>query len=162
MKQAQDAADHRSSYFLIEMILCLLFFSLCCTVCIRIYAAAWQKRTEARNLNHMQELITAAGETLIAWSGSDGEYLSLLQQEGYPFRKGKDQSLVLTMDRNWTDCDAKDCFWEVKIIPGTDENEKTAIVSFCRTDDPAREACRTMTIKFPRWPSDTAKTEADR
>ncbi len=161
MKQTQDAADHRSSYFLIEMILCLLFFSLCCTVCIRIYTAAWQKRTEARDMNHMQELITAAGETLMAWSGNDGGYLSLLLQEGYPFREEKGGCLSLSMNRNWESCDAKDRYWEMKIVPGSDGTEKTAVLSFIRTDDPAGEACRTLSIKLPFWSAEPAEREAE-
>ena len=162
MKQKQDISDHRSSYFLIEMILCLLFFSLCCTVCVRIFAEAWQKRTEARDLNHMQELITAAGETLMAWSGDDGGYLSLLLQEGYPFREEKDKSLILTMDRNWEDCAAEESFWEMKIIPGSDETEKTAVLSFTRSDNPGGEACRTLSIKLPFWSTEPVDTEAGR
>ena len=54
----------KSSLFLIEMILSILILALTCTVCVRIFAAAKTQREEARELNHIQELVTSAGETL--------------------------------------------------------------------------------------------------
>ena len=58
----------KSSLFLIEMILSILILALTCTVCVRIFAAAKTQREEARELNHIQELVTSAGETLEAVS----------------------------------------------------------------------------------------------
>jgi len=54
----------KSSLFLMEMILSILILALTCTACIRIFAAAKTQRKEARELNHIQELVTSAGETL--------------------------------------------------------------------------------------------------
>ena len=59
----------KSSLFLIEMILSILILALTCTVCVRIFAAAKTQREEARELNHIQELVTSAGETLEGWNG---------------------------------------------------------------------------------------------
>ena len=53
----------KSSLFLMEMILSILILALTCTACIRIFAAAKTQRKEARELNHIQELVTSAGET---------------------------------------------------------------------------------------------------
>lgn len=51
----------KSSLFLIEMILSILILALTCTICVRIFAAAKTQREEARELNHIQELVTSAG-----------------------------------------------------------------------------------------------------
>ena len=59
----------KSSLFLMEMILSILILALTCTACIRIFAAAKTQRKEARELNHIQELVTSAGETLEGWDG---------------------------------------------------------------------------------------------
>ena len=60
----------KSSLFLMEMILSILILALTCTACIRIFAAAKTQRKEARELNHIQELVTSAGETLEGWTDS--------------------------------------------------------------------------------------------
>lgn len=73
----QKLTSHsRSSLFLMEMILSILILALTCTACVRIFAAAKTQRQEARELNHIQELATCAGEALEGW---DGELSSFLQ-----------------------------------------------------------------------------------
>ncbi len=56
----------KSSLFFIEMILSILILALTCTVCVRIFAAAKTQREEARELNHIQELVTSAAKL---WKG---------------------------------------------------------------------------------------------
>lgn len=73
----QKLTSHsRSSLFLMEMILSILILALTCTACVRIFAAAKTQRQEARELNHIQELATCAGEALEGW---DGELSSFSQ-----------------------------------------------------------------------------------
>lgn len=73
----QKLTSHsRSSLFLMEMILSILILALTCTACVRIFAAAKTQRQEARELNHIQELSTCAGEALEGW---DGELSSFSQ-----------------------------------------------------------------------------------
>ena len=69
-------AHSKSSLFLMEMILSILILALTCTACVRIFAAAKTQRQEARELNHIQELATCAGEALEGW---DGELSSFSQ-----------------------------------------------------------------------------------
>lgn len=70
----------KSSLFLIEMILSILILALTCTVCVRIFAAAKTQREEARELNHIQELVTSAGETLEGWNGQLSSFISIFGQ----------------------------------------------------------------------------------
>ena len=73
----QKLTSHsRSSLFLMEMILSILILALTCTACVRIFAAAKTQRQKARELNHIQELATCAGEVL---EGCDGEPSSFSQ-----------------------------------------------------------------------------------
>lgn len=73
----QKLTSHsRSSLFLMEMILSILILALTCTACVRIFAAAKTQRQKARELNHIQELATCAGEVLEGW---DGELSSFSQ-----------------------------------------------------------------------------------
>lgn len=73
----QKLTSHsRSSLFLMEMILSILILALTCTACVRIFAAAKTQRQKARELNHIQELATCAGEALEGW---DGELSSFSQ-----------------------------------------------------------------------------------
>ena len=70
----------KSSLFLMEMILSILILALTCTACIRIFAAAKTQRKEARELNHIQELVTSAGETLEGWDGQLSSFTRIFGQ----------------------------------------------------------------------------------
>ena len=67
-----------AALFLTEMTLCLLFFSLTCSVCIRFFYAGYKSRHEARDLNHFQELTVTAFEILEGWNGSLADFADSL------------------------------------------------------------------------------------
>ena len=72
----------KSSLFLMEMIICLLFFALTCSVCIRLFSVSYVNRHKARDLNHMQEYLTTCAELLESWDGSLEDYAALLEHTG--------------------------------------------------------------------------------
>lgn len=76
----QKLTSHsRSSLFLMEMILSILILALTCTACVRIFAAAKTQRQKARELNHIQELATCAGEVLEGWDGELSSFSQIFQ-----------------------------------------------------------------------------------
>lgn len=76
----QKLTSHsRSSLFLMEMILSILILALTCTACVRIFAAAKTQRQKARELNHIQELTTCAGETLEGWDGQLSSFSQIFE-----------------------------------------------------------------------------------
>ena len=75
----KSTAHSKSSLFLMEMILSILILALTCTACVRIFAAAKTQRQEARELNHIQELATCAGETLEGWDGEPSSFSQIFE-----------------------------------------------------------------------------------
>ena len=90
----------KSSLFLIEMILSILILALTCTICVRIFAAAKTQREEARELNHIQELVTSAGETLEGWNGQLSSFISIFGQPS----KTSGALLQYYYDDSWNPC----------------------------------------------------------
>ena len=78
----QKLTSHsRSSLFLMEMILSILILALTCTACVRIFAAAKTQRQKARELNHIQELVTCAGEVLEGWDGELSSFSQIFETD---------------------------------------------------------------------------------
>ncbi len=75
----KSTAHSKSSLFLMEMILSILILALTCTACVRIFAAAKTQRQEARELNHIQELATCAGEALEGWDGEPSSFSQIFE-----------------------------------------------------------------------------------
>ena len=76
MKKSQHNSS--TSLFLMEMILELLFLSLCSAACIQIFAAARKNRIQAEQWNQIQALTTSVGEALEGSNGSPKQLLALL------------------------------------------------------------------------------------
>ena len=76
MKKSQHNSS--TSLFLMEMILTLLFLSLCSAACIQIFAAARKNRIQAEQWNQIQALTTSVGEALEGSNGSPKQLLALL------------------------------------------------------------------------------------
>lgn len=56
---------HKSSLFLMELIIAILFFALASTVCIRFFARAYELNRQAEELNMAVNRVTAKAETLL-------------------------------------------------------------------------------------------------
>lgn len=115
----------KSSLFLMEMILSLLFFALACSICVQIGAYSYHARHEARVLNHMQELSVTAAEVLEGWEGTTADYAALLGEMGYlpeikPVQlyqgEGNPTGIVaLYFDRAFNPCPGEEALWELLI-----------------------------------------------
>ena len=97
MKKSQHNSS--TSLFLMEMILALLFLSLCSAACIQIFAAARKNRIQAEQWNQIQALTTSVGEALEGSNGSPKQLLALL-----PDGTQTDNSLIWYYDHSWQNC----------------------------------------------------------
>ena len=52
----------KTSAFPHEMLFVLLFLGLACSICVQLFASSYLYRTNAREYNHIQELLTSVGE----------------------------------------------------------------------------------------------------
>lgn len=119
-----------SSLFLMEMILSILILALTSTACVRIFAAAKMQRQEARELNHIQELTTSAGEALEGW---DGQTASFTQIFGEPV-SSEENLLKYCYGRDWNSCAENSAEYILTIQLGTSQTAKTAEINFYDSD----------------------------
>lgn len=90
------SSHSKTSLFLMEMILSLLFLSLAACVCVQIFVSAKSAREQAREWNHIQELTVSVGEFLEGSKGTPEEFLSL-----YPMGQQQENHLSYYFDSSW-------------------------------------------------------------
>ncbi|MBR2527393.1 MAG: hypothetical protein IKE58_02835 [Blautia sp.] len=172
----------KSNLFLMEMILCLLFLSLTCSVCIRLFAAAYENRRQARNLNHIQEYSTTVAELLKAWDTNNiQDYVRLLEGRGDPLvlnilSPGENDlpsetlyaedtpclgSILLSFDRSWQPCPAEEAVEKTVIRLYRGNLEKAASLIFLQ-DNRSTEEEDTLFEFTVRYPVFSAEQEAAR
>ncbi|MDO5136194.1 MAG: hypothetical protein Q4D55_09085 [Eubacteriales bacterium] len=100
----------RSSLFLMEMIISILFLSLSCSVCIRIFFISHTNQQRARELNHIQALSTSAGEVL---EGTDGSMEAFLK--AFPGGEKEDASLCYYYAADWEPCSADEFSYRLEV-----------------------------------------------
>ena len=80
MKQRVRAGSR--NLLLLELVICILFFSVASAVCLQLFAQAHRKSAEARERNIAVNLVSSCAE-IVASSKDSEDAKSLLQQE-YP------------------------------------------------------------------------------
>lgn len=100
----------RSSLFLMELILAILFFSLAGAVCIRLFAKAHTIGNDTQNLNMAVTQAQSAAEIL---SGGDGTFSDL--QELFPESLQKDGLLTIYYNNTWQNTDASSHTYRMEI-----------------------------------------------
>ena len=96
-----DAGRSRSSLFLMEMIVTILFFSLAAAVCVKCFVSAHMMGKETYELNHAIAIATGYAEVM---RGTDGDIDSI--QAVYPDSvKGDGSYLMLFYDSEFNPCD---------------------------------------------------------
>lgn len=78
----------KSSLFLMEMVIALLFFSICSAICIRVFAAASKDTVFSRNLNSASSLCQSAAEVFKACRGDIKKAAEILDG-GYEMGQAK-------------------------------------------------------------------------
>lgn len=96
----------RSGLFLIELMICILFFAFTAGICIRFFVKAHDMSTESRNLYQAQQEAASMAEVL--------ESDCSLPDDMYVY-----------YDKDWNQCDKKDkIYWmEVTELPQTETGQ---------------------------------------
>lgn len=140
MKKSQHNSS--TSLFLMEMILALLFLSLCSAACIQIFAAARKNRIQAEQWNQIQALTTSVGEALEGSNGSPKQLLALL-----PDGTQTDNSLIWYYDHSWQNCSRDEADYEMVFVLSTTSSEKSGELSF--RNIPENTLLYQITLNFP-------------
>ncbi len=97
-----DASGSRSSLFLMEMIVTILFFSLAAAVCVKCFVSAHVMGKETYELNHAIAIATGYAEVM---RGTDGDIDSIM--EVFPDAvKGDDSYIMVFYDDKFEACDS--------------------------------------------------------
>lgn len=98
----------RSSLFLMELIIAILFFSLAATVCVRFFVKSYTLEQESQNLNHAVNAATSVAEIF----RNQEQPFSLLTEE-YPHGEHAENAYYIYYDINWSLCDSSNAVYKV-------------------------------------------------
>lgn len=93
----------RSSLFLMEMIIAILFFSLASAVCIQLFAKSHLLSTQTVNQNHAVIQAQNLAESYLSLEGD----ISAMQNLFSPSEQIDENTLRLTFDSSWNLCSAE-------------------------------------------------------
>ena len=94
----------RSSLFLMEMIIAILFFSLASAVCIQLFAKSHLLSTQTVNKNHAVIWTQNLAESYLAVEGD----LDTMQDLFSPSQRTDENTLTLYFDSQWNLCSSGD------------------------------------------------------
>lgn len=89
----------KSSLFLTEMIISILFFSIAAACCIQIFVKAHLTSQKSENLNYAQNLASSMAETMMATEGAETEI-----SKYFPTAIITENTITLYYDKNWEAC----------------------------------------------------------
>ena len=146
----------KTSLFLMELIIAILFFSLSCGVCIQLFFKAHQLSNKSENLSSSVLWCENIAELFYGCDGNVPEMIDLLEKtDHFSITSKSEQEFVLEFDQDWnpiTDCvtesirdnqnfsgDATDSFnsgkgnvtakYRVQCVIKEDEDHLTAIIT---------------------------------
>ena len=131
----------KSSLFLVELILSLLFLALACSACVQVFAAAYTNRIQARRLNHIQELTTTVCEVLEGWDG-DSRTLARFFEEGTL----QDSQLTIYYDKDWNACQKDSAAFVMSVKLQVTSTQKGGSLTFSRISG---ETLYQQDIRYP-------------
>lgn len=157
----------KSGLFLIEMIMCLLFLGLSCSICLRFFSAAYLLREEARTNNHIQELVITTSEILEAWEGEEGTYLELLSGAGLSLDPSRtveppvlpsseagsspQESFSCFFSRAWEPSSPEEAYYRMQAVLTRSDLEKNLDLSFYRVKEEEEPAFYQNSVSFPAF-----------
>jgi hypothetical protein len=89
----------RSSLFLIEIIIAILFFSIGAAICVRVFAASYLCTEDSETLSHAQLLVSSMAEVL---AGSDGDDSLIFNH--FPDAVMENDEICVFYYKNWESC----------------------------------------------------------
>ena len=118
----------RSSLFLMELIIAILFFSLAATVCVRFFVKSYTLEQESQRLNHAVNAATSVAEIF-----RNQEHPFSLLAEEYPYGEQAENAYYIYYDINWSLCDSSNAVYTVLLQ--TAENDTFIIGDITVTDN---------------------------
>ena len=100
--------SRRSSLFLMELIIAILFFSLASTVCVRIFVKSHTLEQESNRLNYA---VSAASSVAEIFRNQENPFEILKKQ--YPYGIKNDNHYQFFYDKDWSLCNKEEAIYTV-------------------------------------------------
>lgn len=121
----------RSSLFLLELMIAILFFSLGSAVCVQVFVKAHTLNESARDLNFASTQVSSAASVI---KYADGTLSSL--QKYYPHMQETPEGFTIFYDREHQECDEEDrAFYRLSITLEEQESMKIAHLQMKKQKD---------------------------
>lgn len=102
--------DRRSSLFLMELIIAILFFSLAAAVCVRFFVKSHTLEAQSMDLNHAVSSAASVAEIV----RSQDEPLTVLT-ELFPGGEASETTYSIFYDKDWILCSADHAAYTVRL-----------------------------------------------
>lgn len=109
---------HKSSLFLMELIIAIAFFTIASAVCMQLFVKSHLLGNETHELNAAVNLATSAAESFRQCNGSKEELLTLLPES---IQTGE-ASLETYYDKEFQTCKESESAYTMQILVDTDTN----------------------------------------
>lgn len=107
----------RSSLFLMELIIAVLFFCLASSVCIQFFVKAHLVSQETRNLNMSVNQVSSMAELM----KNDPQFLERVAKD-FPLAEVGDGTAVVYYNEQWEPCTEEDAWYQMNIMVSDDED----------------------------------------
>lgn len=123
----------KSGLFLIELIICILFFSFTAGICIQFFVKAHDKSQEAKNLYQAQQEASSMAEIL----EKDMDFTALAPnlKRYYPKLEQVEEKIYIYYNKDWKQCkkDEKVYWMEVTQKPEESNLKKLKVALYAKT-----------------------------
>ena len=109
-----------TSLFLIELMICILFFALSSTICMQFFVKARLLTNESSDLQNAIFISDNIAETVKAGNGS-----LLLFESIFPNAVLSEKEAVLYYDENWNSCNQEKAHYQASVLLGEAESYST-------------------------------------
>ena len=100
----------RSSLFLMELIVAILFFILAASVCVHLFVKSHTLESESIDLNHAVSAAASVAEILRNEEDPDA-FLAQFYSDGV----AAENSFSIYYDKNWTPCSSAEAIYTLKL-----------------------------------------------
>ena len=139
----------KSSLFLMELIIAILFFSLAGTVCIRLFATSHLLSKQTVDQNHAVIQAQNLAECYLATEGDLMQMKTL-----FPFYRPDtpDDTILLSFDEDWQECNPTLARYTASLVSYPEENGLITADISINSYDPISgtnsESLYTLTVKY--------------
>lgn len=124
---------HKSSLFLIEIIIAIAFFSLASAVCLQLFVKSHSLSADANELNNAVNLTTSAAESFRQCNGSTEELAQLFPQ----LKITGENTLAGYYDKDFSSCEKDTASYVMQVSISTEDDLCSANIAFKSTENRA-------------------------